>query len=99
MAETQVALRSESAPMIEQVRSVLAVAGMPVAVYPEHAPPPVSVGLALDGGEVAATSECVVVLVSTATGRPMPLPEDFREHLLTLSGPAVPLRPRLTTLD
>lgn len=51
MAETPVALRSESARLIEEVRTILAVAGLPVAVYPEHASPPADVGLALDAAE------------------------------------------------
>lgn len=52
----------------------------------------------LDGGEVAATSDCVVIIVSADDGRPVPLPETLRARLVELSGPAVPLRPRLTDL-
>lgn len=44
-----VVLRSEDPDLIETVRSVLAVTGIPLAVYPESAAPPTA-GLLLDGG-------------------------------------------------
>lgn len=85
---TEVALRSDSTELIDAVRTVLAVAGLPLAIYPQQAPPPSQAGLVLDGGEEADPSwrhagmKYARVTTRTRGNSALTLPEDAEDLLL-----------------